>query len=110
MSLTATDLKEIRTIIHDEVRTIVHDEISSELAPIERRLTSIESKLSNLEGKVEALENDAKTICFMLANLKKHSILVSKDFRKLTLDAKLMRINADLLTAAKQADITLPRS
>lgn len=100
----------LNKVVRTEVRSIVHDELSAELAPVERKLTSIERRFNSLDGRATALENDVKSIYFMLSKLEKNSVFTSKAFRKLTLEAKLVRVNADLLAAAKEAGITLPRT
>jgi len=44
----------------------------------------------------------------MLAGLQKGTV-TDHAFQKLTLEKKLLKLNAELLAAAKQAGITLPR-
>ena len=82
MSLTATDLSEIRSIMREELKP--------------------------LEGKLEAIENDVKKIYAMLKQMKS-SVITDKNFAKVSVEAKLLRLNAELLEAAKQAGVTLPR-
>ncbi|OGL34870.1 hypothetical protein A3F65_04120 [Candidatus Saccharibacteria bacterium RIFCSPHIGHO2_12_FULL_47_16b] len=82
MSLTATDLSEIRSIMREELKP--------------------------LEGKLEAIENDVKEIYAMLKQMKS-SVITDKNFAKVSVEAKLLRLNAELLEAAKQAGVTLPR-
>lgn len=98
MSLTAEDITQIRRVISETVR----DEVSSQLI-------SVHDKLDRLEGKLEALENDVKEIYKMLTDIQKQTS-ADKTFMKLSVEAKLFRLNAELLAAAKQAGITLPRS
>jgi hypothetical protein len=86
MSLTNNDLLQIRTIVEDVV----------------------DRKLEPLFGKLEALENVIKEIYSMLSELQSTSI-TDKKFKKLTLEDKLLTLNAELLATAKQAGITLPR-
>jgi ABC-type cobalamin/Fe3+-siderophores transport system ATPase subunit len=86
MSLTQSDLQEIRTIVRDEVTRAV----------------------TPLEGRLEALENDIKEIYTMLKDLQ-GSAITDKNFRKLSLKKRLLTINAELLATAKDAGVTLPR-
>ena len=86
MSLTATDLKEIRNIVKSS--------LSIELKPI--------------KDELDMLRNDIKEIYFMIADLQ-HSSITDKDFKKLSLEKKLLTLNAELISAARQAGITLPR-
>ncbi len=98
MSLTHDDLSQIRTIVRDEVRSIVREEVDSVLT----------QKLKPIEGEIQALRNDIKEIYAMIAKLEKGTI-TDRSFEKLTLEEKLLHLNAELLAAAKQAGITLPR-
>lgn len=86
MSLNSEDLLQIRQIIEDV----------------------FDRKIEPLMGKLEALRNDIKEIYSMIAKLERGTITDSS-FQKLTLEEKLMRLNAELLAAAKQAGVTLPR-
>ena len=86
MSLTSTDL--------EEIRNIVRSSISIELKPI--------------KDELDMIRNDIKEIYFMIADLQ-HSSITNKDFKKLSLEKKLLTLNAELISAAKQAGITLPR-
>lgn len=91
MSLTSSDLEDIRTIFRDEARST----ISTELKPI--------------KDELEMLRNDIKDIYFMISDLQ-HSTITDKDFKRLTLEKKLLTLNAELINAAKLAGITLPRT
>lgn len=82
MSLTATDLGEIRTILREVLKP--------------------------LEGKLEALENDVKEIYSILKRME-HGVITDKKFAELSLESRLLKLNTELLTAAKQAGIKLPR-
>lgn len=85
MSLTSEDLLQIRTVVSEV----------------------LQERLQPLEGRLEALENDIKAIYHMVSDLQradKHS-----SFRKLSLERKLLKLNEELLLAAKQAGIRLPR-
>ncbi len=69
----------------------------------------VENAVEPIYGKLEALESDIKEIYFMIADLQ-HSSITDKDFKKLSLEKKLLTLNSELINAAKQAGITLPRS
>jgi len=86
MSLSATDLLEIRSIFKDELR--------KELEPI--------------KGDLEALSNDVKELYEMIASLQ-HSAVTDPKFKRLSIEKKLLALNAELLEAARQVGITLPR-
>lgn len=94
MSLTQTDLQEIRVIIRDEVRSGV---------------SNVEQKLDALAGKVEALENDVKEIYEMLTDLRKDQLSTNK-FLKLSLEDKILKTYKEIVLTAKQAGVTLPRN
>ena len=89
MSLTATDLLEIRNIIKGEV------------APIYGELASIRSDLEEIYDRLTSLEHILTSV--------EHNIIPSKQFEKLTLEQKILKLNSELLIAAKQAGISLPR-
>ena len=85
MSLTDIDLFEIRSILREEL-TI---------------------QIEPLHGEVEALRNDIKEIYAMIADLQKETS-TSKSFKKSSLEEKILRLHADLVEAAEQANVTLP--
>lgn len=82
MSLTQSDLQEIRSIV--------------------------EKVVEPLKSEVQALRNDIKEVYGVIAELQ-GQIITDKNFNKLPLEQKLLTINAELITAAKQVGITLPR-
>ncbi len=82
MSLTSTDLADIRGILKEE--------------------------LSPLQGELEALSNDIKEIYGMISDLQ-NKTLPEKQFQKLSIEQKLLKLNAELLFVAKQAEVELPR-
>ena len=86
MSLSTTDLLDIRNIFREE--------LSHELDPI--------------RGELEAISNDIKEIYSMIA-IMKNSTVTNPEFKKLSVEKKLLALNAELLEAAKQAGVTLPR-
>ena len=90
MSLTHDDIAQIRAVIRDEVTFL------------------LDARLKPLEGKLEALENDVKEIYHMLAQTQRDMGL-GRNFQHLTLEQKLLRLNTELVAAAKQAGISLPR-
>lgn len=69
MSLTATDLQEIRTIIRSEI-------------------AHLEDKIEIFDSKVEALIADVKKIYAMLSELQTKTITYS-GYKKLSLEKKL---------------------
>ncbi|MCL4357906.1 hypothetical protein M1512_03365 [Patescibacteria group bacterium] len=86
MSLTAKDLEKIRNIV----------------------ISSLSIELKPIKDELDMLRNDIKEIYFMIADLQRSSI-TDKDFKKLSLEKKLLTLNAELISAARQAGITLPR-
>jgi hypothetical protein len=94
MSLSNDDLQAIREIVKYEVSTIVR--------------STIQEELSSTNGELEALRNDIKGIYDMIADLQGRAT-PSKQFQKLSLEQKLLKLNSELLAAAKQAGISLPR-
>jgi uncharacterized protein (UPF0335 family) len=86
MSLTHEDLQEIRSIVRDVVEPLIEP----------------------LANEIKALRNDIKDIYDMIAELQSATI-TDKAFKKRSLEEKLLTLNAELLAAAKQAGITLPR-
>lgn len=90
MSLTTTDLEDIRNIIE---------------SALAKQNTEI---IKPLQGELEAIRNDIKDIYFMISDLQ-HNTITDKEFKKLSLEKKLLALNAELISAAKQAGITLPR-
>lgn len=82
MSLTQNDLSEIRNIV------------SEALEPV--------------RGDIKALSNDIKEIYRMISDLQKSSI-TDKKFKRQTIEKKLLTLNAELIDAARQVGITLPR-
>lgn len=94
MSLTNDDLQAIRAIVNHEMNVAVRGTLKEGLQPI--------------QGELEALRNDIKDIYDMLAKVQKN-LLPKNQFQNLTLEQKLLRLNTELLAAAKQAGVSLPR-
>ena len=65
-------------------------------------------KLDPVLGELEALKNDIKEIYNMLAELQS-GVITDKNFKKLSIEEKLLTLNSELLSAATQAGITFPR-
>ena len=86
MSLSTKDLYEIRNIVEDVV----------------------EVKIKPLLDEIAALRSDIKEIYDMIYDLQK-TVITDNNFKKLSLEKKLLTLNSELLDAAKQAGITLPR-
>ena len=89
MSLTTSDLQEIRSIV-DYAFTKQTDEY-----------------IRPLKGEIQALRSDIKELYDMIFKLE--STGLDKKFDKLTLEEKILTLNTKLVYAAKQAGITLPR-
>jgi hypothetical protein len=70
--------------------------------------TIVEETVNPLRGDIEALSKDIKDTYEVIAKLQ-NSQAPDKQFQKLNLEAKLLKLNSELLAAAKQAGITLPR-
>jgi len=66
-------------------------------------------KLDPVLGELKALREDIKEIYSMITNLQK-STITDSEFASKSLEEKLLALNAELLAAAKQAGIALPRS
>lgn len=94
MNLTSDDLQAIREVIKTELSVVVRDAVREELQPI--------------SGELAALRNDVKEIYGMLSDLE-DKVVTDEQFGKLSLEQKLLKLNSELLTAAKQAGISLPR-
>ncbi len=94
-----TDLQDIRTIVREEVRTIVREEVRDEVG----------RQIGPLANEIQALRSDINEIYNMIAELQGKAI-TDKKFKKLSLEEKLLTLNAELLAAAKEAGIVLPRS
>lgn len=86
MSLTQDDLQEIRGVVQSVVEPLIKP----------------------LSNEIQALRNDIKDIYDMISELQS-STITDKEFKKRSLEEKLLTLNAELLAAAKQAGITLPR-
>ena len=75
MSLTTADLNDIRNIV-------------------ERALSKQNNEIiKTLRGELEAIRNDIKDIYFMISDLQ-HNTITDKEFKKLTLEKKLLTLNA----------------
>lgn len=66
-------------------------------------------KLNPVFGELTALREDIKEIYDILSKLQSGEISDTV-FRKKSLEEKLLTINTELLTAAKQAGVILPRN
>lgn len=69
--------------------------------------TVVEETVSPLKGDMEALSNDIKEIYQMLASIQKQTDTTTP-FKQTKLEDKILRLHAELVDAAKQANITLP--
>jgi cell shape-determining protein MreC len=82
MSLTTNDLQQIRKIVEDVVNP--------------------------LQGEIAALRNDIQEIYDRITTLE-NKLMPDNQFAKLSLEQKILKLNSELLLAAKQAGISLPR-
>jgi len=89
MSLTASDL--------DQIRNIVESALTRQT----------DTAIKSIQGEIEVLRNDIAEIYNMIADLQKGSI-VDKTFQKLTVEKKLLRLHSELVEAARQAGVSLP--
>lgn len=106
VAILKTDVSELKTdvaVLKSDVATLKSDVID-----LKTGMRQVKGSLSSLEGKVEALEADVKEIYQMLAEQQKRDT-PSKQFSKLTIEEKLLKLNDELLAAAKEAGISLPR-
>jgi hypothetical protein len=94
MSLSNDDLRATQEIVKDGVSTIVRGTVQEELHPI--------------HGGLEALRNDIKEVYDMISEIQ-DKLTLDKQFQNLSLEQKLLKLNSELLAAAKQAGISLPR-
>jgi len=89
MSLTSSDLEEIRNIIDSALFKQTQDIIQP------------------IQNELEAIRNDLKDIYDMIAELQ--SKPQNSKFDKLPLENKILLLHEQLVAAAKQAGVTLPK-
>lgn len=82
MSLTQSDLQQIRSVVDDAILP--------------------------LRNEVRALQSDIEEIYNALNELKGSSIF-DKKFKKLSSKEKVLTLNAELITVANELGVTLPR-
>ena len=87
MSLTHEDLQQIGVLLEDK----------------------LDRKLEPIINELKALREDIKEIYNMIAELER-GVITDKNFNRKSLEEKLLILNSELLAAAKQAGITLPRN
>jgi len=90
MSLTSSDLNEIRNIIESAL------------------MKQNQEVLHPIQGELEALRNDIKDIYDMIAEIK-NDLVPEDHFQKMSIEQRLLKLNTDLLAAAKQIGVSLPR-
>lgn len=66
-------------------------------------------KLDPIFGELKALREDIKEIYGMISELQS-GVIMDNEFSKKSLEEKLLILNAELLAAAKQAGVALPRN
>lgn len=95
MSLTQEDLRQIEAILDRKLD--------------EKLGSMLDEKLNPILGELKALREDIKEIYRMIAELQT-GVIADETFKKKSLEEKILTINAELLAAAKQAGIVLPRN
>jgi hypothetical protein len=90
MSLTSNDLNEIRNVVESALNKQTDEAINP------------------IQDELQALRSDVKEIYDTIFDLQ-NNILPEKQFQKLSIEQKLLMLNSELLIAAKQAGIRLPR-
>ena len=130
MALSKEDMQQIREVIIEGVEAVTgprFDALESDVAELKSDVVELKSdviglktdmaevmgsvrvlnmSMDELSGRVEALENDIKEIYIMLAN---ETQITDKKIAKFSLEEKLLKLNAELISTAKQAGIVLPR-
>ena len=130
MALSKEDMQQIREVIIEGVEAVTgprFDALESDVAELKSDVVELKSdviglktdmaevmgsvrvlnmSMDELSGRVEALENDIKEIYIMLAN---ETQITDKKITKFSLEEKLLKLNAELISTAKQAGIVLPR-
>lgn len=90
MALTTEDFNEIRNIVESALTRQSNESIKP------------------IQDELQALRNDIKEIYDMLSEVQ-NKVVPDKEFQELNIEEKLLRLNSELLAAAKQAGIILPR-
>lgn len=97
MNLTAVDLGEIRDI----VKSALAKQSEEDIKPIQHELQAIRNDIEEIYNGLTSLENRFSGI--------ERKIMPAKEFEKLSLEQKILKLNSEILIAAKQAGIELPR-
>ena len=95
MSLTTVDLSQIRTIVREEVDSIIN--------------SRIDPRFDRVDGTIEAVNNDIKDIHEMVSELQK-LVRPIAHFEKYDLEQKILTTYKNIVTIAKEAGVTLPRT
>ena len=90
MSLTTNDLDEIRNIVESAIHKLTVEEIR----PIQNEIKGLRSDIKEIYDRLDELEG---------------KIMPDKNFNKLSLEQKILKLNSELIVAAKQAGVSLPR-
>ena len=80
--------------------------LKTDMAEVMGSVRVLNMSMDELSGRVEALENDIKESYIMWANETQST---DKKIAKFSLEEKLLKLNAELISTAKQAGIVLPR-
>ena len=99
VAVLKTDVAELKTDVA---------ELKTDVRILKDEMRGVKISLQSLEGKVAALEADVRELYVLQAQMAAASI-TDKKFSKLSLEKKILKLNAELLSAAHEAGITLPR-
>jgi hypothetical protein len=94
MSLTQSDLQQVRTVVREELESTI--------------AVRIDPRFDTLEGNIEALNNDIKDIYKMISELQKLTRQVAH-FEKYDLEQKILSSYKNIVAIAKEAGVTLPQ-
>ena len=78
--------------------------LKTDMRQVKTELREVNQSLSRLEGRVEALENDVKELYAIVSQQS----TTGKDYSKLSIEQKFLKMHAEFIQLAKQANITLP--
>jgi len=94
MSLTQSDLGEIRMIVREEVDSAIETKVKPLIKP--------------LADEIQALRNDVKEIYDMISDLEAR-IMPDKEFQKLSVENQVLTLDKDIHIVAKHIGVALPR-
>ncbi|MHB1864674.1 MAG: hypothetical protein ACYCPS_00720 [Candidatus Saccharimonadales bacterium] len=100
----------VETAIDKQTRKIVETAIDKQTREIVEAANAKQTQefIKPIQDEIQALRSDIEEIYDMIAELR-HSAITDTRFNRLSLERKMLTLNAELLRAAKQAGIDLPR-